>query len=134
MSVAKDPLRSRSTRAVIDGRTYDVMCASFADRDFVVITQVKKLGTIVSITQNRPEGAPTPSFESNVVMGRDEIEYHVFSRAIAEVVFNMSKKSKIGKSPTNTGKPLLCTLALTELSRSLLSKLCEFVRECDVWS
>jgi len=133
MSV-KNPLRSVSTSFNYDGRVIDVVVATFCDRDLIVVTQLKKLGTLISVTTTRPKGAGIPAFESNVVMGKDEIEYHVFARGIAEVVFNMSKSSSIEPIPSDTGKPLLCTLAISQLTSSLLNRLCEVIKECNVWS
>ena len=130
----KNSLRSVSTSINFEGRTIDVMTASFCDRDLVVITQCKKLGTLVSVSSGRPKSSALPSFASNVIMGKDEVEYHVYARAVAETVFHLSESTSVQASPTTTGKPLLCTIALTELKPSLLNILCDTIKKSSVWS
>ena len=133
MPAVGNPLRSKTSSFVYKEIVVDIACASFCDRNFVAVTQFKRLGTLISVTSNRPKIAQMPSFQSNVILGKDEIECHVFSRAIAEVVFNVSKSFDITSSPENVDKPILCTFALKEFSPELLNKICEVVKDCDVW-
>ena len=131
---AKDPLRSASASVVIGDRQLDVLCASFCDRDFVTVTQFKKLGTLVSVAPSRVDRAGSVSYDTCVIMGKDELEHHVFARAIGEVVYNMSKHNSLAPAPSQSGKPLLCCLALTDFSPSVLSKVCDLIKQCNVWS
>jgi len=113
----------------------DVHVSSFADRDLVVVTSSKKLGTLVSVdvvtSQNRPS-----TYELKVLFGRDDEMTSVFARTVAQVVDGLRK----GNSPQSAAapgpsKPILCCVALKEGEFGVSRKIVEVLKtQCDVWS
>ncbi|CAK8692111.1 unnamed protein product [Clavelina lepadiformis] len=128
-----NPLLSSSASAEINGKNTDVMCASFADRDFVVVTQCKKLGTLVVVNLDQPQHKPfsPPTFHTSVIMGQDEPVLHVYARAIAETVHNLYEKNAEGLQGPRW-KSLLCTLAISEYNPQILSEVCCLVKSCNL--
>jgi len=126
------PLKQFSTRVVSPNCNVDVHVSSFHDRDLVVVTSSRKLGTLVSVdvvtSQNRPS-----TYQLNVLFGRDDEMTSVFARTLAQVVDELRK----GNSQQNTPgaqKPILCCVALKEgefgVSREVVGAL---KTKCDVW-
>ena len=130
-----DPLKNVTTSCVINDSATEIACAAFDDRNFVAVTQYRKLGTVVSVTGQRASTGQV-TYATSVLLGRDEPEVHVFARAIAETV----QRSSASRDPvvpadhvTSACKPLLVTLALTEFTPQVLSRVCAELQDCKVW-
>lgn len=122
----------------VDGQVTDIVCASFADRDFIMVTQYRKVGTVVSVAVEKSAAKPLvePTYTTKVLMGKDEDMTHVFSRAIAQTVYTCraAKDGPEGPSPSANLKPLLCTLALKDPTPSVLNKVIAIIKNCALWS
>lgn len=122
----------------IEGNNTDVVCASFTDRDFIMVTQYRKAGTLVSVSVEKSASKPLvePTYTTKVLMGKDEDLTHVFSRAIAETVYKCRESVAGGDAPnpsTNL-KPLLCTLALKEPTPAALNQIVNVIKSCSLWA
>jgi len=134
----ESPLPNQSFLVDVEGDSTDVVCASFSDRDFIMVTQYRKVGTLVSVSVEKSASKPLvdPTYTTKVLMGKDDDITHVFSRAIAEVVYKCRESAREGDTPnpsTNL-KPLLCTLALKNPTPAALSKVISVVKNCSLWA
>lgn len=132
------PLPNQSFSVDIEGNNTDVVCASFHDRDFIMVTQYRKVGTLVSVFVEKSASKPLvePTYTTKVLMGKEDDITHVFSRAIAETVYRCRESVAGGDAPnpsTNL-KPLLCTLALKEPTPATLNKIVNIVKSCSLWA
>jgi len=127
------PLKQFSTRVVSPDCSVDVHVSSFHDRDLVVVTSSRKLGTLVSVdvvtSQNRPS-----TYQLNVLFGRDDEMTSVFARTLAQVVDELRKGNSRQAATPGASKPILCCVALKEgefgVSREVVGAL---KTKCDVW-
>jgi len=111
---------TRSFGRTINGQQTDLVITKFANRDFIVLTQLRKLGTVVEITRdtvrNPAEGSSGRAvFSVNILLGTDNEEVHLFGRILAE---------KLGIT-----KPILLTLGVKQLDKDITRSLIEFVAE-----
>lgn len=122
----------------IDGTKTDIVCATFSDRDFIMVTQYRKVGSLVSVTVEKSAAKPLaePTYTTKVLMGKDEDMTHVFSRAIAETVSKCraSGSGNEAVNPSSDFKPLLCSLALKNPTPATLSKVMNIVSSCTLWT
>lgn len=122
----KGALRRSSFHGEILGRTTDIICSSFTDQNFIVVTQYQKIGTLVSVTtiENAPRNvSQEPTFDTKVLFGADSDSFHIFAKAIANVVHKVSAASK--SSHVKTHNPLLCSITLADNSRETLQEICK---------
>jgi proteasome assembly chaperone 3 len=69
---------------VHDGVTTKIMCSSFADRHFVIVTQRNKIGNLIS-GQSLRSADGTVKYDVSTIFGRrDDILLHVYARQIIE--------------------------------------------------
>ncbi len=79
----------------------DIVCTSFSDHHFVVISQVRKFGTLIKAWVDRHGDSSGTTFEMNVLLGkRDDTLLMVYARQIIERISHFSDK------------PLLLAIAL----------------------
>ncbi len=79
----------------------DIVCTSFSDHHFVVISQVRKFGTLIKAWVDRHGDSSGTTFEMNVLLGkRDDTLLTVYARQIIERISHFSDK------------PLLLAIAL----------------------
>lgn len=126
------PLKQFSTQVVSPDCSVDVHVSSFHDRDLVVVTSSRKLGTLVSVdvmtSQNRPS-----TYQLNVLFGRDDEATSVFARTLAQVIDNLRKGNSQQAAP-GAAKPILCCVALKEGEFGVSRKVVEVLKaKCDVW-
>jgi len=132
------PLPNQSFVEDIEGKETDIVCASFSDRDFIMVTQYQKAGTLVSVSVEKSTSKPLaePTYTTKVLMGKDDDMTHLFSRAIAETVYKCRQNLAAGDMPNPSAnlKPLLCTLALKDPTPAALSKIVDIVKNCSLWA
>jgi len=122
-----------------DGSKLDVMCTSFVDRDFVVVTQVKKLGTLVNVSVDVPQHPhqKQPTYDMKTLIGRDDDLMHVYARAIAEFVHEARSKQAASTGGAGDGKgpskPVLCAISVKNPDRDLLLSVLDLLKPCDIW-
>nr|XP_004225910.1 proteasome assembly chaperone 3-like [Ciona intestinalis] len=130
--MSSDPLKKKISSLIIEDRETDVVCASFDDRNLVVVTQYKKLGTILSVTTQSlvdfTKGSVT--FDVKMLMGKDDPILHAYAKAIGTVVHDLMKENK---NSISSGKPLLCTLAISNPTPTNLAEICNVIKQCNVF-
>ena len=115
----------------------DINVSSFADRDLVVVTSSKKLGSLISVDVMTSPSANRPStFNIKVLFGMDDERTTVFARSVAQVIDDLRKRrSQQRVAPGGTCKPILCCVALKEAEFHLSRKIVEVLKtECDLWN
>jgi len=136
----QSPLPNRSFIEDVEGKETDIVCASFSDRDFIMVTQYRKAGTLVSVAVEKSTSKPLaePTYTTKVLMGKDDDMTHLFSRAIAETVYKCRQQQSLAAgdmpNPSANLKPLLCTLALKDPTPAALSKIVTIVKNCSLWA
>lgn len=101
-------LKQVQAEVIVGESTLDVICSSYADRHFIVVTQIDKIGTL--LTGKAIAGIDgTVHYEVSVLFGkRDDQLLLVYCRQIVE---------KIYKAGSN--KPVLLAISLLEEGRSV---------------
>jgi proteasome assembly chaperone 3 len=99
------PLDQRAV-VEIDGIRTEILCTAFLDRVFVLITQINKVGTVISAWAD-PKSDGGYLFHTEVLLGRrDDPLLTIYARQIIE------------KLRLCTEKPLLLGISLKEEGRS----------------
>ena len=112
---------------IICGTPTDVVCMGFSNKIFVIVTQYKRIGTLIEVQREdiyrKASSDESISFASNVLLGTDEPTYHLFAKKIA---FEISKQS-------GTSKPILLGIALKDKSVANMKETINFVMDLEVW-
>lgn len=90
----------------LDGIKTEILCSSFTDRIFIIITQIDKVGTLLNAwTEEKADGGKL--FLVSTLMGkRDDPLLTIFARQLIEQLSNV------------TSKPLLLGISLKAEGRS----------------
>lgn len=88
----------KSCGVIINEIHTDIVVKNYRNRIFLVITQFKKFGSIITVT--REEAAKTDVYTIKTILGKDDDETHVAARYIAE--------------QTGIQKPLLVSICLKD--------------------
>ena len=106
--MANFPIRKESSFLSADGIVCtEIICTSFNDRHFVVISQMKKMGTLINAwTEKKADGGK--SFDMVTVLGRrDDPLLNVYARQLIERI------------SASSDKPLLLAIALVPEGRDV---------------
>lgn len=93
MSTVKYPTQRKSSVVNPDGEIHtDIICTTYEDRHFVVISQMKKFGTLINAwAEKKADGGKT--FEMVTVLGRrDDPLLNVYARQLIEKISLVSDK------------------------------------------
>lgn len=113
--------RIQSACVEIDGIPTTFLIEPFADRIFIIVTQLNKLGTILSASVDVTL-AGAESYSVQVLMGkRDIVETEFCARNIMSHIRS-----------TGSNKPLLLSLALTNHKLSTIRAVIEQVRAMEI--
>ena len=115
------PQNQTTIRNEENGIVTEIICTTYADRHFVVITQLKKFGTLISAWAEEKAGSMDGKvYEMKTLLGkRDDALVNVYARQIIERISTVSSK------------PLLLAIALqpegrdSETFKRILNKLYE---------
>lgn len=102
------PIQSKSSVRSTNGEVCtDIICTTYNDRHFVVISQMKKFGTVISAwAETKADGGK--SFDMVTLLGRrDDPLLNVYARQLIEKISIVSDK------------PLLLAIALVEGGRDV---------------
>lgn len=106
------------------GVATDVSYSLYADQLLLIITQLGSCGTIIAASCDTAFNAPTPTYTTNVLMGkRDEPLLTICARRIVE-----------GAGAAGCTKPMLICLAMRDHSPDMLRAVVAAVEERNVWS
>lgn len=90
---------------ILGGHHTDLVLTRYADRTLVVVTQIRKLGTVLEIRRDAANCPGTSGgrhvYATSVLLGKDQEEIHLFGRMLAESL--------------NIDKPLLVFLGVKHL-------------------
>jgi len=111
---------TRTFGRTILGKQTDLVITKFASRDIIVLTQLRKLGSVIEISQdtvrNSLEGSTGRSvFSVNTLLGQESEDVNLFGRVLAEKL--------------NIRKPILLTLGIKQFDHTMIRPLIEFVEE-----
>jgi len=123
-------------KKLANGRDLDIMCTRFVDRDFVVVTEMAKLGSLLHVKADvvkRSAHATTPTYDVSLLLGSEDERLEVFAKSIAKAV-NEKRNDGGGDRAHRDRKPVLCALALREPDRDLLKLVLDALKECDIWN
>jgi len=103
--------------ALVDSIHTDLVVTSYADKTFVCVTQLGKLGTIVQVERDQvrsgEEGGKKVVYSSTVLLGQDSEEIQFLGRVLAE-------KSQLSK-------PLVLCVGVKGLTIKLALELVDFI-------
>jgi len=104
--------------ASVGGVHTDLVITRYTDRDFVCVTQLGKLGTILQVERDQVRGGEEGSssrvvYSNSVLLGQDSEEIQLLARVLAE-------KVKISK-------PMVLCVGVKGLTIKLALELVEFI-------
>lgn len=108
----------RTFGRAVQGQHTDLVISIYTDRILIVLTQLRKLGTVLEITRDtvrKPaEGSSGRAiFSVNTLLGVEREEQHLLARILAEKL--------------DIKKPVLLTLAVKQLNNQKIKDLVQFV-------
>lgn len=111
---------TKSYGKLIQDHQTDLVITRFTNRTLIILTQLRKLGTVVEIirdqARNPAEGSSGKAvYTIYTLLGQESEELHLFARILA------------GK--LNITKPVLLTLAVKDLTNAKIKDLINFVVE-----
>ncbi|KAH3697781.1 proteasome assembly chaperone 3-like isoform X3 [Dreissena polymorpha] len=110
------PVLTKQCAVEINTTRTELIVQTFQDRIFIIVTQFSKIGTLVSVTNDRltdTSGAALSMASTNVLMGADEPITHVIARNLVTEV------------PLT--KPILLSVALKDSSPKTVKTLAKIL-------
>ncbi|KAL5022336.1 hypothetical protein ScPMuIL_001491 [Solemya velum] len=112
------PISTNQKSVEVDSNPTDVLCSRFGDRLFIVVSQYKKLGNLVSITRDNVADdfqSASPAFSTKVLLGNDQPFTHVLAKNLI---------SKI-----TVDKPILLSFSLKDTSAKAVSTISNIIKD-----
>ncbi|XP_058537223.1 proteasome assembly chaperone 3 [Ochotona princeps] len=114
---------SKQKTEVVCGVPTQVVCTAFGSHILVLVTQLGKMGTVVSLEPSRAAGdVSRPELTTRVLLGPDEPLVHVFAKNLVAFV-----------SQEAGNRAVLLAMAVKDRSLEGLRALKELIRLCRVW-
>lgn len=107
--------RSDLKTVTVNGKQVEMFVSKFEDKTFVVITQMGKIGTMVNVKCDITSNSAEPVFHTKTLLGNDTTVHHMFAKAVGVTIYKKIKSTK----------PVLCSLALTDISPIFLKQICD---------
>jgi proteasome assembly chaperone 3 len=105
-SVDSLPPKEKKIEVELDGIKTEILCSSFSNRIVVFITQINKVGTVIT-AWSEPKSDGGKIYQTSVMLGkRDDPLLTIYARQLIE------------KISINSSKPLLLGISLKEEGRS----------------
>ena len=107
---------------MVGGVHTNVVVSEFDNKLFIIVSQLQKLGTLVELTREREnfdDPSNTPTFNSKVLLGKDDPLTHVMARNI------------VSKIPVS--KPILIAMALKDTKPEIIRSLEDLVHLHRTW-
>lgn len=103
--------------AKINGIHTDIFINNYSNQYFIVLTQLQKLGTLVSVEKDtaHSEGETKAVYSTKVLLGREDDQVHAAGRFLVE---------QLGLS-----KPVIFSFGLQDLSVPVLRAICQLLKE-----
>lgn len=101
----------------MDGEATEVLCCHYEDYDFIIATQLNKMGTMVEVTRDvvlQEMSAARPSYTTRVLLGVDEPLTHVIAKNLL--------------SKLDTTKKVLLSFSLKDNSPKVIQRLSDVIK------
>ena len=119
----KPLVTSKQKTSVVCGVPTHVVCTAFGSHILVVVTQLGKMGTLVSLEPSSvTSDIGKPVLTTKVLLGKDEPLVHVFAKNL--VAFVSQEAGNIA---------ILLTLAIKDKNMEVVKALKEVIQTCQVW-
>uniref|UniRef100_UPI00398F012C proteasome assembly chaperone 3 n=1 Tax=Pristiophorus japonicus TaxID=55135 RepID=UPI00398F012C len=120
---AESIIRSKQAAEDVGGILTEVVCTTFSDHIFVVVTQYGKIGTLISVTPHSvADEISKPTFTTKILMGKDEPLVHVYAKHLVTSV-----------SVESGNKPVLLALALKDANVDSIKSIKQLIQSCRLW-
>ncbi|XP_011441183.1 proteasome assembly chaperone 3 isoform X1 [Magallana gigas] len=111
------PIKSKQVAVDLDGEATEVLCCHYEDYDFIIATQLNKMGTMVEVTRDvvlQEMSAARPSYTTRVLLGVDEPLTHVIAKNLL--------------SKLDTTKKVLLSFSLKDNSPKVIQRLSDVIK------
>eukprot|EP01095_Lingulamoeba_sp_RSL-Kostka_P017065 TRINITY_DN865_c1_g1_i2.p1 TRINITY_DN865_c1_g1~~TRINITY_DN865_c1_g1_i2.p1 ORF type:complete len:147 (-),score=35.21 TRINITY_DN865_c1_g1_i2:172-612(-) len=126
-NIGSHPVKVKQTNIIINEVTTDIVISYFTDKIFVVISQNKKLGTMVEAKTERAISGKETSFNINVILGkREDMRVNLTARRLIE---KLSVLNGSNDSPANSVSLLLAIALLKQTTLGDLKPIIATVEE-----
>ena len=116
-------MTSKRKTAVVCGVPTQVVCTAFSSHILVVVTQLGKMGTLVSLEPSSvTSDISKPVLTTKVLLGKDEPLVHVFVKNLVAFV-----------SQEAGNRAILLALAMKDKNMKVVKALKEVILTCQVW-
>ena len=116
-------MTSKRKTAVVCGVHTQVVCTAFSSHILVVVTQLGKVGTLVSLEPSSvTSDISKPVLTTKVLLGKDEPLVHVFAKNLVAFV-----------SQEAGNRAILLALAMKDKNMKVVKALKEVIQACQVW-
>ena len=96
---------SKQKTAVVYGVPTQVVCTAFSSRILVMVTQLGKMGTLVSLEPSSvTSDISKPVLTTKVLLGKDEPLIHVFTKSLVAFVSHEAGKQSHSPRPGHEGQ------------------------------
>jgi len=111
--------KTGSFARTIAGVHTDLVLTKYSNATLIVVTQLRKFGTVVQVTsergRNQVEGGTRTVYTVNTLLGKDSEEVHLFARILKEKL--------------DIQHPLLLTVGVRDFTGENLKPFVEFILE-----
>ncbi|KAL3868761.1 hypothetical protein ACJMK2_041526 [Sinanodonta woodiana] len=112
------PVKNNCIAVEVNSHKTELVCCTFEDRIFCIVTQYQKLGMLVDVTREivmeETDTAP-PRYSTRVLLGKDEPMTHVLAQTLI--------------SKLDIHKPIILAMALKDTAPSSVKKLAEYLTQ-----
>jgi len=114
-------IKSKVISARIDGTETDIVLNDYRDRLFIILTQYKKLGSLVAVCRETVNTYSVCSevYQVRTILGQEETAFHVAARYLTE--------------QTQMNKPALYSIALKDCSLRTLKAIKDIIMQNKMW-
>ncbi|XP_058805336.1 proteasome assembly chaperone 3-like [Phymastichus coffea] len=112
----------KSCGVIVNGNHTDIALNFYANRIFLVVSQYKKLGSLVTVRKEAAlrEFDNENTYSTKVIFGKDDPEIHAAARYITEQI--------------NADKPFLISICLKDYEVSTLRTIVKTIQKLDLKS
>lgn len=111
--------KTGSYARTVAGVHTDLVITKYSNATLIVVTQLRKFGTVVQVTsergRNQVEGGTRVVYSVNTLLGKDTEEIHLFARVLFE---------KLGIQ-----QPLILTVGVKDFEEESIKPFVEFILE-----
>lgn len=121
--MANNPVQKKSSIISKDGIRTDIICTTYNDRHFIVISQMKKFGTLINAwAENKGDGGKF--YDMATLLGRRD-----------DPLLNIYARQLIEKTSAVSDKPLLLAISLLPNGRDteIFQDILNCVETCNTW-